>query len=93
MTILRHLNLNKKFIELQQRIIENGGVECEQVPEIFYPNEWATKQDTDEVRLAKQICNRCPIRNTCLDFALESNEAYGIWGSLTPEERRNLKRR
>ncbi len=35
-------------------------------------------------------CNRCPVKQECLDFALDNNEKWGIWGGLSPEERRVL---
>lgn len=40
---------------------------------------------------AKEICNDCPIRITCLTRALEQNETDGVWGGLTAEERKILK--
>jgi WhiB family redox-sensing transcriptional regulator len=45
------------------------------------------------VRLAKQICLKCPIRQRCLDYALTNNERYGVWGGLTERERGSLLRR
>lgn len=44
------------------------------------------------VRRAKGICNGCPVRIECLEFALGSAGAFGIWGGLTDGERRNLLR-
>ncbi|MFF8264642.1 WhiB family transcriptional regulator [Streptomyces virginiae] len=37
---------------------------------------------------AKEICARCPVRAECLRHALNTGEAYGVWGGLTTEERR-----
>ena len=39
---------------------------------------------------AKAICNVCPVNADCLEFALEIREPYGIWGSLTETERRQV---
>jgi WhiB family redox-sensing transcriptional regulator len=33
------------------------------------------------------------VREACLDFALSTGQAYGIWGGLTEDERRSLRRR
>lgn len=38
---------------------------------------------------AKQVCFTCPVREECLDYALVTKEAYGIWGGLTEIERRS----
>lgn len=43
------------------------------------------------VRKAKRACASCPVRATCLEFALEHHQDFGIWGGLTPAERK-LKR-
>jgi WhiB family redox-sensing transcriptional regulator len=45
---------------------------------------------------AKRVCDRCLVRGACLDYVMdvESRIAYrhGIWGGLTPLERRRLCR-
>lgn len=42
---------------------------------------------TQEVRRAKSICAVCPVRRECLDFALKTQQAWGVWGGLTSAER------
>lgn len=42
---------------------------------------------------AKTVCRECPVIDPCLEFAMESNQKYGIWGGLTDKERASLKRR
>lgn len=42
---------------------------------------------------AKAICARCPVRADCLDDAIATGEVeFGIFGGLTPPERRRLAR-
>ena len=48
-------------------------------------------EDVNEI--AKQACLSRPVRAECLRQALETGEQYGIWGGMTPEERRDLARR
>src|SRR5579862_8576174 len=36
---------------------------------------------------ARQVCDRCTIRRACLDFAIASQQAFGVWGGLTAKER------
>lgn len=40
---------------------------------------------------AKQVCATCPVREPCLDWAMGTGEQEGVWGGLTPEERRRLR--
>jgi WhiB family redox-sensing transcriptional regulator len=52
--------------------------------QIFFP---PTDFEGEE---AKAICRTCPVREPCLEAALEANEQFGIWGGLTTTERRVL---
>jgi WhiB family redox-sensing transcriptional regulator len=46
----------------------------------------------DGIELAKAVCFECPVRLRCLEAGLR--EPFGIWGGLTPRERRReLERR
>jgi WhiB family redox-sensing transcriptional regulator len=42
---------------------------------------------------AKEICATCPVREACLEYALETRPADGVWGGLTPIERHRMIRR
>jgi hypothetical protein len=41
---------------------------------------------------ARSICNGCPIKESCLAIAMENRERFGMWGGLTPIERRRIER-
>jgi WhiB family redox-sensing transcriptional regulator len=41
---------------------------------------------------ALALCQECPVRAECLDFAVSNGEKYGIWGGTVPHERRKLRR-
>ena len=64
-------------------------------PTLFFGPEHAetVKEKRDREDAAKAVCNRCPVRQECLEYALEAREAYGIWGGMTELERRALLRR
>lgn len=55
--------------------------------EIFFP-----VAEADEGP-AKKICKRCPVIETCLDFAIETRQPDGIWGGKNFKERRALRNR
>jgi WhiB family redox-sensing transcriptional regulator len=41
----------------------------------------------------KRICAACPVRVSCLEYALENCEQWGIWGGLTERELREARLR
>lgn len=43
-------------------------------------------------KMAKRICGQCPVRRECLAYALHHGLEHGIWGGLTPNERKELRR-
>lgn len=59
-------------------------------PELFYPLGHGAPAQVEQ---AKAVCRRCDVKDTCLKWALESGEDFGIWGGLTEDERREVKRR
>ena len=46
----------------------------------------------EEIEAAKAVCRQCDVREECLQYAIDSNQEYGIWGGLTEEERRYMRR-
>ena len=40
---------------------------------------------------ARRFCASCPVRDECLAHALEHEEPHGMWGGMTPNERRGVK--
>lgn len=45
------------------------------------------------VTFAKKKCADCEIRIPCLSWAIANDERFGIWGGLTEDERKQLRRR
>ena len=44
-------------------------------------------------REAKRVCLTCEVRGECLEYALQNDERFGIWGGLSERERRKLKKK
>jgi WhiB family redox-sensing transcriptional regulator len=60
--------------------------------DLFFP-VGTTADAVRQTEAVKEICGGCPAREACLDFALDTEQAFGIWGGLTEDERRVMKRR
>ena len=61
-------------------------------PELFFPIG-TTGPALGQMEQAKAVCRRCPVISQCLAWALESGQDAGVWGGLSEDERRALKRR
>jgi len=55
-------------------------------PEAFFPETGGSTRE------AKRVCRGCEVRAECLEYALEHDERFGIWGGLSERERRRLRR-
>lgn len=59
----------------------------------FHPwNDRGASRQERETR-AKQVCAGCPVLEACRQHALSVQEAYGVWGGLTENERDALLHR
>lgn len=63
---------------------------CSEVtPDWWFPE---LGQNTNEHKMARELCKQCPVRQQCLEYALRENIVHGVWGGLTPNERKALRR-
>ena len=80
--------------ELLLAIEQAGGVPCQEVPDIFFPEDVAdTEVRIKATETAKSLCQECPIRNLCGEYAINTGQEYGIWGGLTGEDITALRSR
>lgn len=55
-------------------------------PDLFFPKKGESPKP------AKKLCSECPVCKKCLDWAISTNEEFGIRGGLTEKERRVIHR-
>jgi WhiB family transcriptional regulator, redox-sensing transcriptional regulator len=55
-------------------------------PAIFFPS------DGMGVQAAQRICADCPVKVTCLEYALADRVDHGVWGGTSERERRRILR-
>lgn len=53
-------------------------------PELWFPEKGGA------THVAKATCAQCFVQAECLDYALTTNERFGVWGGLSERERRAL---
>ena len=67
---------------------------CDDAVHFFAPNRLERKEEKDfREAQARAICGRCPVRDVCLDYAIDVGETHGIWGGLNELQRRRLRER
>jgi WhiB family redox-sensing transcriptional regulator len=63
-------------------------------PTLFFGFENETEEESQAREAkAKGICVGCPVADDCLEFALATNQRFGIWGGLDAGERASELRR
>ena len=78
-------NAYKRLMELQR---DNGGSPCEELPQVFYPEEFEDPEMYDLAeKIAKNLCAECPLLKACRDWGLFAAVPSGIIGGLTVHER------
>ena len=55
-------------------------------PEAFFPEKGGSTRD------AKRVCAQCEVREQCLNWAVDHDERFGIWGGMSERERRRYKK-
>ena len=60
-------------------------------PEAFFPPP--SQAHSISTRQVLKTCAACLVQTECLQFAIEQSIEYGIFGGLTPRQRRQVKHR
>ena len=43
-------------------------------------------------KVAKKLCQQCPVKVECLTYAIDACEPHGIWGGMTVKDRLRIRR-
>lgn len=63
-------------------------------PDYWFPQQSRTATTiTPAAQKAITICKTCPVQQQCATWATNKPETHGIWGGLTAEQRRGIRRR
>ena len=82
--------------ELLYSKLANAIEDADEIPpcQTTDPEIWFSDQEEGtgtHYKLARQLCAECPVNNLCLEYAIEAEESFGVWGGLTPRERRMMR--
>jgi WhiB family redox-sensing transcriptional regulator len=65
---------------------------CRQLDTALFFPIGQTGEAEVKIARAKKVCVTCPVRQQCLEFAITTNQEYGVWGGHSEEERRVIRR-
>ena len=89
MTLIPQGHISRSKILMTWR---NRAACLDEDPELFFPIG-NTGPALLQIEEAKAVCRRCEVIETCLKWAIDSGQDAGVWGGLSEDERRALKRR
>jgi WhiB family redox-sensing transcriptional regulator len=76
------------YQEFYEAIEAAEHIPCREIPEIFFPDDFPVgslrKQAT---KMAKDLCQECPVIRECMLYAITNNETFGVWGGKLLSER------
>ena len=68
-----------------------GEVPCHSAPDLYSVDE----EVPGYLRLmsyARELCHGCPVVELCGEYAVTNDERFGVWGGMSPPERRAIRR-
>lgn len=65
---------------------------CKQKTELFFPSDEDMGRASVVYKNAKVICKECSVIKECLEYALNEEMYFGVWGGTTPKERQVMLR-
>lgn len=70
--------------EILEPVPPKAPLACELDPDRWFP------KSPNTIASVKILCNQCPVKDKCLELAIENEEVHGVWGGVdfgNPNER------
>jgi hypothetical protein len=64
-----------------------GQIPCRQAPDLYFP-EIGDGMAASIAKMAKKACLSCDVVKQCGDYAVKHKEEAGIWGGMSPNDRK-----
>lgn len=58
--------------------------------DLFYSDTVYTAETKKIIAKAKMFCKSCPVVADCLQYAINNDERFGVWGSFSAKERSSI---
>lgn len=54
-------------------------------PDLWFPDAGGS------TRAPISMCQRCPVKQRCLDYAMDNEIEYGVWGGTSNKQRKAMR--
>lgn len=61
---------------------------AQSAPDVWFPEHG----DKETARLARRICDTCPVKPACAEYAVRTHQRHGIWAGMNPKSLHRLRR-
>lgn len=83
----------KLYQELMKTITQlDDQTPCQQNPDYWDDDlpgvDWETRKS--QIAGAKVLCDDCPVKWLCREYAIVANEPTGVWGGLSTADREKM---
>lgn len=65
---------------------------CKGMTDKFFAPDVRVKTGASFYREAIEVCKECPVRTECGEYAVKEEIMHGVWGGMTPNQRRVMIR-
>ena len=88
---MKSIKITEEYLSYQQKLLNSisswkDKASCKQ--NLSQSEDFFDTSDPALKILSKKYCRKCPVQQHCLYTSLVTNEVYGLWGGLTPKQRK-----
>jgi WhiB family redox-sensing transcriptional regulator len=87
------MKVDRLYEELGRAIAEAPSIPPCMVsdPDAWLPN--MAQGNSREIVNVRKLCQQCPVKMPCAEYAIANPDLQGIWGGLAPRERTRIRMR
>lgn len=87
---MKSIKITEEYLSYQQKLLNSiqSWKDESNCKTTFLKEDFFSTSETVLKTLARKYCRNCPVQRHCLYTSLVTSEIYGLWGGLTPKQRK-----
>lgn len=84
------IKVTEEYVSYQKALLANiyNWKEKAACNKLYDKEDFFDNKDSALNNLSRKYCQKCPVWKECLYTSLVNQELYGLWGALTPKQRK-----